>query len=109
MLYRTATVPGPVLRGPGVVGTVAAIDALVAAGARRIDLGIGQEAYKLKFSPVPTPSTLLVVAPARRWQPVLTASVEGRRLARERSRALRRRVAGWRGRAAPASASDPAG
>jgi CelD/BcsL family acetyltransferase involved in cellulose biosynthesis len=109
MLYRTAAVPGPVLRGPGIVAIVATIDALVAAGARRVDLGIGQEMHKRKLSPASEPSDILVVARRRLAQPALTAAVEGRRVARDRLRSTRRRVAGWRSRGARASASGRSG
>ena len=96
MLYRMAAVPGPGLRGPGIVGMVASIDALLAAGARSVDLGIGREAHKRRLSPESVPSTILVVAAARRWQPALTAAVEGRRVARSGVRAARRRIAARR-------------
>lgn len=96
MLYRTAAVPGPVLRGPGIVAIVATVDALIAAGARRVDMGIGSEMHKRKLSPDPVPSTIIVAARSRAWQPALTAVVEGRRVARSRVRAVRRRVAAAR-------------
>jgi CelD/BcsL family acetyltransferase involved in cellulose biosynthesis len=93
MLYRTAAVPGPLLRGPGIVAIVATVDALTAAGARRVDLGIGNEMHKRKLSPAAEPSAILVVARRRLAQPVLTAAIEGRRVARGAVRDARRRVA----------------
>jgi CelD/BcsL family acetyltransferase involved in cellulose biosynthesis len=93
MLYRTAAVPGPVLRGPGIVAIVATVDALAAAGAHRVDLGIGNEMHKRKLSPVAEPSAILVVARRRLTQPVLTLAIEGRRVARGAVRDARRRVA----------------
>ena len=126
MLYRTAAVPGPVLRGPGIVA-LAAVDALVAAGARRMDLGIGSEMHKRKLAPDPVPSTIIVAARSRAWQPALTAVGRGapagahagprrpRRLAAggraqpEDPPGARcgRRDGARRARGAPASAGDP--
>ena len=100
MLYRTAAVPGPVLRGPGIVAIVATVDALIAAGARRVDMGIGSEMHKRKLAPDPVPSTIIVAARSRAWQPALTAVVEGRRVARTQVRAVRRRLAAARARSA---------
>jgi CelD/BcsL family acetyltransferase involved in cellulose biosynthesis len=91
MLHRIATAPGPNLNGPGIVAIVAAVDAMIAAGARAVDLGIGREMHKRKLAPDSIPSTILVLASSRRRQPALTAAVEGRRIARQGVRTLRRR------------------
>lgn len=89
MLYRNASAPPGRMRGPGVVASVAAIDALLAAGAERVDLGIGREFYKRRMGPVSMPSTILVAAASRPWQPALTLAVESRRVARDLARAGR--------------------
>jgi CelD/BcsL family acetyltransferase involved in cellulose biosynthesis len=101
MLYRLAAAPARDLRGPGIVAIVATIDALLEAGASRVDLGIGQEVHKRRLGPVPVPSTILTVAVSRRWQPALTLAIEGRRLAREGLR--RARAATTRGGRSSAS------
>ena len=94
MLYRTAAVPGPGFSGarhrrdrrdgPGRAD---------AAGARRVDMGIGERVmHKRKPSlPDPVPSTIIVAARSAPGSPPLTAVVEGRRVARTQVRAVRRR------------------
>jgi CelD/BcsL family acetyltransferase involved in cellulose biosynthesis len=98
MLYRNASAPPGRMRGPGVLTTITSIDALLAAGADRVDLGIGRELYKRRMGPASMPSTILVAAATRRAQPALTLAVEGRRVARDLVRAGRGRLAAARGR-----------
>jgi CelD/BcsL family acetyltransferase involved in cellulose biosynthesis len=82
MLYRTASRPGGLLRGPGILAVVRAIDALAAAGARRVDMGIGEEGYKERFGPREVPAAVVVASARRVLQPGLVTAVAGRRAAR---------------------------
>jgi CelD/BcsL family acetyltransferase involved in cellulose biosynthesis len=82
MLYRTASRPGGLLRGPGIVALVRAIDAAAEAGARRVDLGIGEEPYKARFGPEEAPAVVVVASARRALQPGLVTAVAGRRAVR---------------------------
>jgi CelD/BcsL family acetyltransferase involved in cellulose biosynthesis len=61
---------------------VRAIDAAAEAGARRVDLGIGEEPYKARFGPEEAPAVVVVASARRALQPGLVTAVAGRRAVR---------------------------
>lgn len=92
-LYAGAISEGGRLKGPGHVAILTAIEAAMAAGAQAVDLGRGEEEYKMRFAPAPDPSIRVIAASRAAWQAPLMAALAAQRRAVRARRRLRRRPA----------------
>jgi hypothetical protein len=75
LFYTMAVATDGVLRGPGHVAILAAIDAAHEKGATTLHLGRGTGAHKLRWRPTPVQYTRFAVAPSPGQQRLLTAAL----------------------------------
>lgn len=86
-LYVGAIAPDGQLKGPGHAAILTAVEAALIAGTTTVDLGRGEEDYKMRFAPISRPSVRLVAATRASWHaPLVMALGAQRRLVRARRR-----------------------